>query len=94
MKTQRSPQIDLEKLIGGRSSPPPDGRISATRRNGSRDGSGWRIECSQLSLKRKSPPQIETAQLRGERFFEKNVDPRRKTFSEYPLCNLLKDLNS
>jgi hypothetical protein len=25
MKTQHSPQIDLEKLIGGRSSPPPDG---------------------------------------------------------------------
>jgi hypothetical protein len=70
------------------------GRISATRRNGSRDGSGWRIECSQLSLKRKSLPQIETALLRGKGFFDKNVDPRRKTFSEYSLCNLLKDLNS
>ena len=55
---------------------------------------GWRIECSQLSLKKKSPPQIETALLRGKRFFKKNGDPRRKTFSEYPLCNLLKDLNS
>jgi hypothetical protein len=41
------------------------------RRNASRDGSGWRIECSQLSLKRKSPRLIETACYAAKGFLER-----------------------
>jgi hypothetical protein len=65
------------------------------RRNTSRNGSGWQIECSQLSLKRNSPRQIETACLRGKRFFRNSVYfGSGKTFSEYSLCDFLKHLHA